>query len=77
MIAGRPSCVGLGWALRGGQWGPGDVGMGGSGCKVLMWEEGAGADLLSLVRETAPAMLVRRHGVAERAAGRRRPWRWP
>lgn len=56
------------------------LGWGDSGCKGtqgLMWEEEAGADLLSLVREMAPAMLAWRRAVAERTAGRRRPWRWP
>lgn len=70
---------GLGMAV----WGWGALVMwdwGDSGCKGtqgLMWEEGTGADLLFLVREMAPAMLAWRPGVAEKAAGRHRPWRWP
>lgn len=43
----------------------------------MIWEDKAGADLLSFVREMAPVMLAWQPSVAERSAARHQPWRWP
>lgn len=80
-------CTELGAAeLCGTRWvrvaGPRGCGTGVNGCKEsgegsgAAVGGGAGTDLFSLVRGMAPAMLAWQPSVAERATGRRRPWRW-
>lgn len=65
--AGQPGCVGPGRAA-----GPRPC----KGAQGLMWEGDSGSDLLSFAREMAPVMAWC-HSMAERAAGRCQPWRWP